>query len=297
MLRRLRANHPFVYCILAEVLFLAVLQVGQLVLVGVLLLLLRAGVIDSAAIAGIDDYAIEFLMEMIAALVPVVLLQRTGRLHLLTRRGCGFLNGLLVGMWPFVLIAYSLAGDLLFTPEDAQARTPVQIGFFFAAMFSVGVAEEFLSRGVIAETLLEHFGTDRAGVWKASLLSGLIFGAGHLINMLASEPFGVLMQCIFAAVLGTLFAAIYFRTGNLWVTVFLHALMDTASLWQGGIYGTQTTVETINSYDITMLYSVLIYGIPVLYLLRKSKIGEVKFYFGREKAKKLPPQGHPENES
>ena len=104
-------------------------------------------------------------------------------------------------------------------------RTGWQIAWYFIGMFTVGVAEEFLFRGVIAQTLLEHFGTSRAGIWKACLLSGLFFGGAHLTNILSSAPFGVLMQCVFAASLGVMLAAIYFRTGNLWVTVFLHSTM------------------------------------------------------------------------
>ena len=68
--------------------------------------------------------------------------------------------------------------------------------WFLIGMTSVGVAEEFLFRGVIAQTLLEHFGTSRAGVWKACLLSGLYFGAAHLTNLTGSAPLGVLMQCV-----------------------------------------------------------------------------------------------------
>lgn len=139
------------------------------------------------------------------------------------------------------------------------------------SMALVGVAEEFIFRGVIAQSLLERFGTGRAGVWKACLLSGLLFGAAHLTNLLSSAPFGVLMQCVFAASLGTLFAAIYFRTGNLWVTVFLHGAMDIASMLVGGLYGTEDVAESISGYDASMMLSILIYLIPTLFLLRKRR--------------------------
>ena len=119
-------------------------------------------------------------------------------------------------MYPLVLIGYSLYTKLMFgMPEDGQLQPAFSIFSFFLSMALVGVAEEFIFRGVIAQSLLERFGTGRAGVWKACLLSGLLFGAAHLTNLLSSAPFGVLMQCVFAASLGTLFAAIYFRTGNL----------------------------------------------------------------------------------
>ncbi len=93
----------------------------------------------------------------------------------------------------------------------------------------------------------------------------------HLTNLLSSAPFGVLMQCVFAASLGTLFAAIYFRTGNLWVTVFLHGAMDIASMLVGGLYGTEDVAETISGYDASMMLSILIYLIPTLFLLRKKE--------------------------
>ena len=142
-------------------------------------------------------------------------------------------------MFPFAMICYTLYGKLLFgMPTDRPLRTGWQIAWYFIGMFTVGVAEEFLFRGVIAQTLLEHFGTSRAGIWKACLLSGFFFGGAHLTNILSSAPFGVLMQCVFAGSLGVLFAAIYFRTGNLWVLVFLHGAQDAASLLAGGLYGT-----------------------------------------------------------
>ena len=196
--------------------------------------------------------------------------------------GSGFWNGLLVGMYPLAFICYSIYSALIFERPDTPLLPAGRILSFLACMAMVGVAEEFLFRGVIAETLLEHFGTSRAGVWKACLLSGLYFGAAHLTNLTGSAPLGVLMQCVFAASLGTLLAAVYFRTGNIWVTVFIHAAMDITSMLIGGLYGTQTVADSISTYDITMLTSIAVYLIPTAFLLRKKKLSEVELYFGRD---------------
>lgn len=139
-------------------------------------------------------------------MVAVLFLVRTDRAGLLRRRGSGFFNGLLVGMYPLVFIGYNAFGSLVLgRPENGVLQPAARICTFLVSMAMVGVAEEFIFRGVIAQTLLEHFGTSRAGVWKACLLSGVLFGAAHLTNILSSAPFGVLMQCVFAASLGTLF--------------------------------------------------------------------------------------------
>ena len=151
---------------------------------------------------------------------------------------------------------------------------------FMLNMILVGVAEELVFRGIIAQTLLERYGTARAGVWKACLVSGVLFGAAHLSNLIGSAPFGVLMQCVFAASLGVMFAAIYFRTGNLWVTVFLHSTMDIASMLIGGLYGTTSVAESVSGYDASRLLSVAVYLIPTLFLLRKKKLPEVQLYWG-----------------
>ena len=256
--------------------------------VPVLLVLLLA--LLGVDLTRVDDYFLSAIQELLGALVAVFFLKKTDNLGLLRRRGSGFFNGLLVGMYPLVLIGYSLYTKLMFgMPEDGQLQPAFSIFSFFLSMALVGVAEEFIFRGVIAQSLLERFGTGRAGVWKACLLSGLLFGAAHLTNLLSSAPFGVLMQCVFAASLGTLFAAIYFRTGNLWVTVFLHGAMDIASMLVGGLYGTEDVAESISGYDASMMLSILIYLIPTLFLLRKKKIGEVALYFGRDCAPAAAP--------
>ena len=276
MLKRLRSAHPMLYCLVAEVLFLGMLFVASLL--SLLLILFVVRDIDA-----VDDYMLTFMQEAAGVLVAWLFLARTGESGLLRRRGSGFFNGLLVGMYPLVLIGYSLYTKLMFgMPEDGQLQPAFSIFSFFLSMALVGVAEEFIFRGVIAQSLLEHFGTGRAGVWKACLLSGLYFGAAHLTNLTGSAPLGVLMQCVFAASLGTLLAAVYFRTGNIWVTVFIHAAMDITSMLIGGLYGTQTVADSISTYDITMLTSIAVYLIPTAFLLRKKKLSEVELYFGRD---------------
>ena len=275
MLKRLRTAHPILYCILSEVLFL-----GSMVLFSLLATIGLAAA--GADFDTMDGYLLGSVQEAVGLAVALLLLARTGRLDLLHRRGCGFLNGMLVGMYPLFFIGYTTVGTLAFDRPDTPLLPLPRILTFMLNMILVGVAEELVFRGIIAQTLLERYGTARAGVWKACLVSGVLFGAAHLSNLLGSEAFGVLMQCVFAGSLGVLFAAIYFRTGNLWVLVFLHGAQDAASLLAGGLYGTENMSTAVSSYDSTMLLSVLVYLIPTFFLLRKKKIGEVGLYFGKD---------------
>ena len=160
------------------------------------------------------------------------------------------------------------------------AELPQGVPGTLRSLLVLPLAEELVFRGIIAQTLLERYGTARAGVWKACLVSGVLFGAAHLSNLLGSAPFGVLMQCVFAASLGVMLAAIYFRTGNLWVTVFLHSAMDIAAMLIGGLYGTTSVAESVSGYDASRLLSVAVYLIPTVFLLRKKKLPEVQLYWG-----------------
>ena len=105
MLKRLRTAHPIVFCVLAEVVFLASLFVTDLIFT-IVLVLLRA---DFSAL---DTYLYSTLQELVGVLVTVWILKRTGRAGLLRRRGSGFFNGLLVGMYPLVVIGQKMVSGI-----------------------------------------------------------------------------------------------------------------------------------------------------------------------------------------
>ena len=222
MLKRLRKAHPILFCVLAEVVFLASLFVTDLVFT-IALVLFRTD------FASIDTYLYSTLQELVGAMVAVLFLVRTDRAGLLRRRGSGFFNGLLVGMYPLVFIGYNAFGSLVLgRPENGVLQPAARILHLPCSAWPWWAwPRNSCFRGVIAQTLLERFGTSRAGVWKACLLSGVLFGAAHLTNL---PQLGTLRRADAVRVCGIagqlLFAAIYFRTGNLWVTVFLHGAMD-----------------------------------------------------------------------
>ncbi|MHB8065607.1 MAG: CPBP family glutamic-type intramembrane protease [Ruminiclostridium sp.] len=60
-----------------------------------------------------------------------------------------------------------------------------------------------------------------------------MFGLVHLLNLAksfssADISVDTISQIFYAAFLGIFFAAIYFRTRNLWISVLFHSLFDIA---------------------------------------------------------------------
>lgn len=265
-IRQFARKHTLVYCIAVEVVFLTVLTgIGYLI----------------GAVAGDGDYYVMLLIqEAIGAVLAYGVLQISGLLPVLKNRGAGFGKGLLVGLYLVVISVYSIVFFNL-TYEGERILQPwYLIAAFIACMVCVGITEEFVFRGVIATLFLKKFGTEKRDVWKAVAVSGVLFGLAHVSNILEGALVGVLVQVVIASMLGMLLAAIYFRTGCIWVTVFLHALIDVAAGITTGLYGNKTLMDTISSYSPVNLISCVPYLIVLLVLLRKKKIGEVERNMG-----------------
>jgi membrane protease YdiL (CAAX protease family) len=255
-------NHVILYCIIIEVFLLS-------------FLFLEATLIGHIVPKG-NYYVSLSIQEAIAAILACGLLQVSGLRIVLQNRGCGFFKGLLVGMYLLVISFLSIILYVSVYTGKRHLQDWYMIVIYIACMICVGITEEFVFRGIIATLLLKKFGTGRAGIWAAVIVSGILFGAAHISNIFTASPNGVFVQAAIAAMLGMLLATIYFRTGCIWVTVVLHALVDIAAAITTGLYGGGTMSDTVSAYQPTMLLFCGIYLIVLLVLLRKSKLDEIE---------------------
>ena len=114
-------------------------------------------------------------------------------------------------------------------------------------------------------------------VWEAVFISGLLFGLMHGLNLLTAPTLGVIVQMISAVLLGMVIAAIYCRSGNIWVVAAIHAFNDIAAGFPtlvlrsdgGGISG------IIGSYGLTHLLSLIPYAVVLIVILRPGKMKEI----------------------
>lgn len=101
----------------------------------------------------------------------------------------------------------------------------------FANLFltlGIGMAEEIFFRGIICGLWLE------CGVGKAMMLSSVLFGLSHILNLAGGADFGeTILQICFALVYGMVFALIFAESGSLLPCVLLHALHDFCSFISG----------------------------------------------------------------
>jgi membrane protease YdiL (CAAX protease family) len=115
---------------------------------------------------------------------------------------------------PVVLLLVPFVGGVRMPPLSA-------IGLLVVAYAATAVFEEGLWRGVMLGLLRP------IGVWRAVLISSLLFGLGHLSNTaLRGVSFLIVLQAFGAAIQGIGFAALRLRTNTIWPLIVIHALHD-----------------------------------------------------------------------
>ena len=130
--------------------------------------------------------------------------------------------------------------------------------FLFLACL-VGFVEEVFFRGLILQALAP------TGLWRAAILSSIVFGAMHLLNLLfGADLIATLLQVAYATAMGFGFAAVTLRTGVLWPLIVIHSLIDLAGFVTSD--GTVRTGVTATDIVIYTLYVVVFtaYGIFML---------------------------------
>lgn len=139
-------------------------------------------------------------------------------------------------------------------------------------VFLVGFFEEVLTRGLVLLPLLVAWRSRPNGVLRAVMVSSLLFGLAHLINLFNGAELGTtLVQVGYAFGFGVGFAALLLRTNTIWLGIVLHALVDANGIWFGPSSGDGSGTGDGG----TSIAPLLLVGLPLLVyglvLLRKRK--------------------------
>jgi membrane protease YdiL (CAAX protease family) len=155
--------------------------------------------------------------------VKLVAFASTIVLPLLLTQGLGLWRRVGFGM-AGVRPAFFLASLVVCVPYlamgvDLHARD--SIGGEALMQFVNAFGEELLFRGVIFALLV------RLAPWKSIALSGVLFGAMHLIHGVMDGDWPAAMhQALVTTAGGLMFAAVRQRTGSLWCAIALHMLVN-----------------------------------------------------------------------
>lgn len=154
------------------------------------------------------------------------------------------------------------------------AGLAVPAGFSLPALIfeegGTGLAEEALCRGFLLAILLRAWGRSNAGVRRAVLVQGVIFGVAHIV---VGDPVVV----VTATVGGVLFGAVTVRLASFWPLVFIHAFgnlgYQLAPSDGGG--GTGSLVVAVLTIVVTLSYSAFLLRDSVLVPISPTSDGEL----------------------
>ena len=201
--------------------------------------------------------------------------------------GCGwiFYRGSFfktLGIGAFVILYATFAflvgvGQVYYGNVEPIFLESSMVGDRMIQLLGIGFFEEVTFRGIIANKLGQKLGKDIKGVWTAAIVSSLLFGAAHMLNIFRGAG---LMQCIVQAVVafatGLVFTAIYYRGGSIWAIMLIHSFLDAGPLFSS--FFTQnggTTADVINTFTMVNLFPAIPMFLLVLWLLRPSRMPEI----------------------
>jgi len=139
--------------------------------------------------------------------------------------------------------------------------------------FSSSFLEEFVFRGFILGGFLLYFPLTRRGILTSVVLSGLIFGLMHIVNLWTFEERtvkGVLNQVYAATCFGIMYGATYLKTRSILTLGLLHFLSNffssitelnfSETISQSAVVLDPSLVTTI----LSEIFKLIIFGIPLI---------------------------------
>ena len=222
-----------------------------------------------------NSTAVSYLQQIVGILYPIGIMIFFGFASAF--RSKKFFKGLLCGMaltavQAFVLVVF-FAESL---SDPATVWKPWNLILFgLISVVGIGIREECVFRATIQNILAKKYANSAKGIWITAIVSALIFGLIHAFNVFSGVDFlPAVVQAFTNVGIGLFFAALYLRSGNLWVLIFVHTLTDTAGL-AGSVFLYQSDIAVISSMSWQSLIGGLIFLGISCFLLRPSKCKEI----------------------
>jgi membrane protease YdiL (CAAX protease family) len=198
-------RHPYIF---------AVLLVVTVMIAGVLALVVT-DIVEASVLVHWSA------MNVALALIGVVLLKRFG-----WWRRVGFSRSERPGL--HFLLWLPLCPILVWNLSQIQTAelvSPERMLLWLAIVALAAFVEEIFFRGLMLRAL------EPRGLWKAAVLSALLFGSMHVFNGLTGVDWVIVAgQTAYATAIGFAYAAYVLHTGLIWPVILVHALANFADL-------------------------------------------------------------------
>ena len=162
-------------------------------------------------------------------------------------------------------VSVALAGFVAFFvglfPFDEHPSAAKVIVEGIVYYIGVAVIEELYVRGLLLNLIERLFEKSEKRTLIAIVLSAGVFGVGHIFGALGQSPLVIVAKVVWTVGMGMFFGTVYKKTGNLWVPVIFHFLVNVCALpyqfSSVGGYADLTLCIIVPVYVILGIYSVL----------------------------------------
>ena len=187
-------------------------------------------------------------------------------------KGCldsfGFTAALRVS-WPILPFWILTVARELIAGHSVQ---PLTLSIIATALMA-GFCEEAAFRGIGVSYLMRQWKTEEK-IPHVVALTSVCFALMHGTNLFSGAALGVtLLQIAAAGCIGVFLCGVFLRSGNLWVPIMIHTMHDVISLLflpEGAVL-----THAVELSDLLDLGLTVALGVAGLYLVRKSKRGEI----------------------
>jgi uncharacterized protein len=186
--------------------FVAILEVM------VILVYLALGTI--AHFTNLSNIGLEGIANLVLTIIAVTLLSVMGWWRIVGFRPPDQPADLLYFVVPFLPAVVSLVAGV-------ELKNVLVVKQLLIITLMVGFAEEAIFRGLMLNALKSR------GTWTAAIVTSLLFGLSHSLNVLSGKNLAdIVTQILYALAIGFAFAALVLKKGLIWPLVLAHFLID-----------------------------------------------------------------------
>lgn len=175
-----------------------------------------------------------------------------------------FFKGLLISLPAFVIAVNNCPYSQLIKGGARITEEWWVAVLLFIECMCVGFFEEMAFRGVVFLSILKRNPKSRSWAAASVVISSVIFGLVHMINLFESSPGAVFLQIGYSTLIGAMCSVVLVKTANIWLCVLIHGIYNFAGAFvsrcgEGVLLDTFTVVFTAIVSVIVATYMVVIF--------------------------------------
>ena len=121
----------------------------------------------------------------------------------------------------FLILPENVGSDYEMLSEALTGDGTTSLGMALSVVIAAPIAEDLLMRGVAL-----NYGRKYMNDTAAVIFSSLAFGCMHFSNISMAPLSGVLIQVIYASIMGAVLAVVAIRFKSVWASVFVHFIIN-----------------------------------------------------------------------